>query len=163
MQKLVFLIILTFSMSAHSNCLDLYKNRASWKEQRAKKDRNAYNRKQAKMARRKANLLGGIISGNSKDADLQVWRACTGMFIAPGMKDGEANADLYCVRPMLKTYPGFRKYIAKKNRSKDYCKEKDLGWFKKKLRGERNYPPTEFNFYLGKEFSHYFFKVYRGN
>jgi len=163
MSKIIIsLFLIMFSINGFSNCLELYKKRASFKEQRARKDKNPYNTKQARRAREDANMLGNIISGNSKDVDMKLWLACTNIFFAPGMPSRERNADLYCTRPMLKTYPGFSKYVAQKNNTKAYCPPQDLGWFKKKMRGERSYPPTEFKFSMGAEFKYYFFKVYKG-
>lgn len=156
------LVTIILSHNALANCVDAYKSRAVFKTQRAKKDPNPYKQRKAREAVRQSDILDGILSGkNSQFVNSVLYQSCINLFISPGMPDGESNADIYCKPNMLRTYPGFKTFLAKRNAQKEFCKPIELGWFKRKLRGNRSYPPTDYSFYIMREFSTYLFKYYQ--
>lgn len=154
-------------MGAHSNCLEFYKTRASWKEERHKKDNTPYTQRKAKWATKEYTALKYFVSRDRKSTadydqmNTRLNNICVEIMFSKNMPSSDANANLYCVNDMLGKYKDFAAYIVNKNNRKEYCQHKELGWFKKMINANKAHLPKNYTFNLYKEFNTYFFNVYK--
>lgn len=160
MKKLIFtLLIGSFSFSSFAECVSHYKARATFKAERYRADPNPYNKKKADRAQDEADTLEKLVSGKTdKDLDQKVWIACTNFFIDPDMPDGEYNADKFCpLGKMFVVHKKFLDFVRQRNASDGYCKPKDIGFLRTKLRN-KNYEPRDYIFNLNTEIGVYMAK-----
>jgi hypothetical protein len=160
MKRLFFpFLILSFSLSSFAECVSHYKSRATYKAERYRGDPNPYNKKRAERAMEEAVTLEKLVSGKTdKDLDQKVWMACTNFFLDPNMPDGERNADIYCpLGKMFIEHKKFLDFIRQRNASDGYCKPKDIGFLRKKLR-DKSYEPRDYIFNLNTEIGVYLAK-----
>jgi hypothetical protein len=156
---ILFFLLVSFSLSLYADCVSHYKQRATFKSDRYRKDPNPYNKKKADRAHDEAETLEKLVSGKTdNDLDQKVWIACTNFFIDPNMPDGEYNADRFCpLGKMFVQHKKFLDFIRARNASDGYCKPKDIGFLRAKLR-DKTYEPRDFIFNLNTEVSVYLAK-----
>ena len=145
-----------------ADCVPHYKQRATFKAERYKKDQRPYDKKKADRALDEAVTLEKLVTGKTdQDLDQKVWIVCTNFFIDPNMPDGEWNADRFCpLGKMFTMHAKFVDFVRRRNATDEYCKPKDIGFLKKKLRGDKNYEPRDYIFNLNAEFAVYLGKEF---
>lgn len=160
MKKLIFtFLIYSLSSSSFAECVAHYKARAAFKAERYRSSQLPYDKKKADRAMDEADTLEKLVSGKADaDLDQKVWIACTNFFIDPDMPDGERNADKFCpMGKMLVVHKKFLDFVRQRNASDGYCKPKDIGFLRAKLRN-KSYEPRDYIFNLNTEIGVYMAK-----
>lgn len=160
MKKIIFpFLLFTLSLSSLADCVPHYKQRATYKAERYRKDQRPYDKKKADRALDEAVTLEKLVTGKTdQDLDQKVWIVCTNFFIDPNMPDGEYNADKFCpLGKMFVQHKKFLEFVKQRNASDGYCKPKDIGFLRAKLR-DKTYEPRDFIFNLNTEFGVYLSK-----
>lgn len=152
-------LLISFSLSSFAECVSHYKARAKYKAERYRADPNPYNKKKADKAQDEADTLEKLVSGKTdKDLDQKVWMACTNFFIDPNMPDGEWNAERFCpLGKMFNQHKKFLDFVRQRNASDGYCKPKDIGFLRAKLR-DKAYEPRDYIFNINTEVGVYLAK-----
>ena len=166
MKKILFTLFIFTSVKAYSDCLIAYKQRLAFKEKRARENTSAsaYPKIRANEAKQQVEDLELILSGRKDSgADRKLFMVCTDIIWSMDIPDRDTNSDRHCpIGQMFQVHKKFIEMVVKKDKNNEYCKSKDIGWLKNKIRGDRDYPLVDYNFNLHKEFDFYLKNIYFG-